>query len=533
VNSVALVIVGLVLLIACANLAGFLLARAVDRRKEVALRLSLGATRGRLVRQLLTETLVLAGLGGAIGIPLSAWILSLGMGTTLPFPLPLGFDPRLDRTVLAFTVAVTLATGVLVGLLPALQSTRPELTPALKDEGTGGQGSRVLALSRLLVIGQMAMSVILLVAAGLFVRSFEESRRLDPGFGEDPTAVLSFLIPSEGKTEEERLDLLAAVMEDAREIPGVSRVGAISNLHLNPINSMFLEVNVEGVQPPEGRSAHLVDFTSVSEGFFRTAGISLMEGRDFGPQDRADGFPVAVINQAMANQFWPDGNALGQTIDIANPDWDDPTVVGIVATAKIKSLPEPPTPFMYLPFTQEYNSAVSLLAVGPDPGALSVGLYRMVRERYPSLIISGSNTLEEHVGVMLIFSRLTALLTSVFAGMALGLSLIGLYGVVSYSVVRRSREMGIRLSLGADPWGVVALQMKDGMRMVLLGGGVGVMISAIGSRAIAGLLVGVSSFDAVTFAGAVGFLALMAVLATFLPARRASRVDPVRALKAE
>ena len=191
-----------------------------------------------------------------------------------------------------------------------------------------------------------------------------------------------------------------------------------------------------------------------------------------------------------------------------------------VATAKIKSLPEPPTPFMYLPFTQEYNSAVSLLAVGPDPSALSVGLYRMVRERYPSLIISGSNTLEEHVGVMLIFSRLTALLTSVFAGMALGLSLIGLYGVVSYAVVRRSREMGIRLSLGADPWGVVALQMKDGMRMVLLGGGVGVMISAIGSRAIAGLLVGVSSFDAVTFAGAVGFLALVAVLA-------------VRALKAE
>jgi predicted permease len=533
VNSVALVIVGLVLLIACANLAGFLLARAVDRRKEVALRLSLGATRGRLVRQLLTETLVLAGLGAAIGVPLSAWILSLGMGTTLPFPLPLGFDPRLDRTVLAFTVGVTLVTGVMVGLLPALQATRPELTPALKDEGTGGQGSRILALSRVLVAGQMAMSVILLVTAGLFVRSFGESRRLDPGFGEDPTAVLSFLIPSEGKTEEERLGLLAAVMEDAREVPGVSRVGAISNLHLNPINSMFLEVNVEGVQPPAGRSAHLVDFTSVSEGFFRTAGISLMEGRDFGPQDRADGFPVAVINQAMANQFWPDRNALGQTIDIAIPDWDDPTVVGIVATAKIKSLAEPPTPFMYLPFTQEYNSAVSLLAVGPDPRASSVGLYRMVRERYPSLIISGSNTLEEHVGVMLIFSRLTALLTSVFAVMALGLSIIGLYGVVSYSVARRAKEMGIRLSLGADPWGVVFLQLRDGMRLVVVGGIVGLLVGALAAQGIAGFLVGVPAVDFLTFGGALGILLPVAFLAVFVPARRSLGINPTSSLRAE
>jgi predicted permease len=533
VNFLALGVVGLVLLIACANLAGFLLARGVDRRKEVALRLALGATRGRLIRQLLTETLVLAVLGGAVGIPLALWILEMGLSTTLPFPLPLGLDLSLDWTVLVFTLGISLGTGVLVGLLPAFQATRPELAPTLKDEGAGGEGSRVLALSRYLVVGQMAMSVVLLVVAGLFIRSFGASRLLDPGFGQEPTAVLTFMVPSQSYPAEEGRALLASVMEEARALPGVSRVAAISNIHLNPLNSMFLDVNVEGVPAPSGRNAHIVDFTSVSAGFFATAGIPLLEGRDFDISDREDGAPVAIINQAMADRFWPQGSALGQTIIIEIPEWENPTVVGVVATAKIHSLGEAATPFLYLPYAQEYNALVSVLAVTENPGSTANGLYRMVRERHPDLIVNGSNTLEEHVGVMLIFSRLSALLSSVFAGMALGLSVIGLYGVVSYAVVRRSKEMGIRLSLGAAPWGVVALQMKDGMRLVLLGGGLGVVLATLAARGLVGLLVGVPSFDPVAFAGAVGILALVALLATFVPARRASRVNPVKALKSE
>jgi predicted permease len=533
VNLVAMGVVGLVLLIACANLAGFLLARGVDRRKEVALRLTLGATRGRLLRQLLTETVVLAVLGGLVGIPLALWILRLGLSTTLPFPIPLGFDLSLDWTVLGFTLAVSLGTGILVGLLPALQATRPELAPALKDEGTGGHGSRVQALGRLLVMGQMAMSLVLLVVAGLFIRSFGASRLLDPGFGREPTAVLTFMVPSLDFSEEEGLEIINAVLDEARSLPGVSRVAAISNIHLNPLNSMFLDVNVEGMPPPDGRSAHTVDFTSVTPGFFATAGIRLLEGRDFDSSDRGDGVPVAIISRAMADRFWPQGNALGQTINIEIPGWSDPTVVGIVSTAKIHTLGEAPTPFLYLPYTQEYNALVSVLAVSRDPGVTGRDLYRLVRERHPSLIVNGSRTLDEHVGVMLIFSRLTALLSSVFAGMALGLAVIGLYGVVSHAVARRTREMGIRLSLGANTWGVVALQVKDGMRLVFLGGVVGLVAAFLAARGLAGFLVGVDAFDPGTYAGAGVVLSVVALLAAFLPARRASRINPVTALKRE
>ena len=282
-----------------------------------------------------------------------------------------------------------------------------------------------------------------------------------------------------------------------------------------------------------GRAAHIVDFTSVSEGFFSTAGIPLLEGRDFRPSDRDDGAPVAIINQAMADRFWPGGNALGQTLTVEIPGWDNPTIVGVVATAKIHALGEAPTPFLYLPYAQIYNAMVSVMAVSPDPQGTAGALYRMVREGYPDLIISESTTLDAHVGVMLIISRLTALLSSVFAGMALGLSLIGLYGVVSYAVARRTKEMGIRISLGADPRSVVLLQLRAGMRLVLLGGGVGLVAAALASRGLEGFLVGVPSFDVVTFGGALAFLSLVALLAAYVPARRAARVNPVKALKAD
>ena len=329
VNLLAMGVVGLVLLIACANLAGFLLARGVTRRKEVALRLALGASRGRLIRQLLTETMVLGIAGGVVGIPLAIWIIGLGLTTTLPFPLPVGFDLSLDWTVLGFTLAASLGTGVLVGLIPALQATKPELAPTLKDECSSSGGSRVLSLSRALVMGQMGMSVVLLVVAGLLIRSFGAASLLDPGFGQEPTAVVTFLVPSVEYSPEEGLGLLESVLEKARNHPGVSQVGAISNIHLNPLNSMFLDVNVADVPAPEGREAHTVDFTSVSPGFFAAAGISLLSGRDFLPSDRADGPPVAIVNQAMVERFWPRGDPLGQTVTVEIPGWDAVTVVGV------------------------------------------------------------------------------------------------------------------------------------------------------------------------------------------------------------
>jgi ABC-type antimicrobial peptide transport system permease subunit len=296
---------------------------------------------------------------------------------------------------------------------------------------------------------------------------------------------------------------------------------------------MFLDVNVDGIPAPEGREAHTVDFTSVSEGFFSTVGITLLEGRDFLPGDREDGPPVVVINRAMAERFWPRGTPVGQTVRVEIPGWDDVTVVGVVETAKIHSLGEEPTPFLYFPFAQSYNALVSVLAVSQDPDFTVKTLARRVREAYPDLILNGATTLEEHVGVMLIFSRLTALLSSVFAAMALGLSIIGLYGVVSYSVARRAREMGIRLSLGARAGSIVALQLRDGMRMVLVGAGIGLIAAVLVAQTLAGFLVGVAPSDGVTFVGAAGIVLGVALLAAYFPARRASRVNPVEVLKRE
>lgn len=533
-NLLGMILVGLVLLIACTNLTSFLLARAVGRRKEFALRLALGAPRGRLVRQLLTETLVLGVLGGVGGFFLAVWLLQVGRMMVLPPPLPLGLDLSLDWTLPAFTLVVALGVGILVGLVPAIQSASPDLAPALKDTGEPREGQGALTLGRFLVSGQMAVCVLLLVAAGLFIRSFQATRLVDPGFGAEPTALVSFMIPSGDYSDEEGLQRIASLREEVAALPSVSRVGVISNLHLNTVNRMMLEVNADGVAPPEGRSAHQIDFTSVDEGFFAAAGIPLLQGRNFTDQDRNDGAPVVVINDALARRFWPGETPLGRTIRVEAPGWPDVTVVGVVGTAKIRTLGESPTPFIYFPYAQEYNAWVSVLAVSRgDPHATARQLHRLVRERNPEFIITASKTLEEHVGTMLILRRVSAVLTGLFAAVALGLAIMGLYGLVSHGVARRVREIGIRMSLGATPGSVVVDQLLRGMRLVATGGLVGLALSAFASRMLGDLLYGVSSLDAVAFLSVPVVLGATALLAAYLPARRASRVNPVEVLKGE
>ena len=533
-NLLAMGLVALVLLIACANLASFLLARAVERRKEVALRRALGATRGRLVRQILTETLTLALAGGVLGILLALWLQDLALGITLPLPVTLGFDLSPDWRVLTFTLAVTLLTGAMVGFLPAMQATGQEIAPALKDEAGGAGRPRAILLSRILVTGQVAVSVILLAAAGLFLRSLEASRLVDPGFGTEPTGLVSFMIPTGEFSREEGLALLDQVKEEVRSLPGVRRVGVISNPHLNTVNTMILDVNAGGIEPPQGRLAHTVDFTSVDGGFFAAAGIELLEGRTFDSGDVNDGLPVAIVNQAMAERFWPDRSPLGQLVTVEIPGFPDVTVVGVVSTVKIHGLDEPPTPFLYLPYTQEYNAWVTVLGVTrEDAAGTARRMYRLLRERHPRVVITASKTMEEHIGVMLILRRLSATLSGLFAVVALGLAVMGLYGVVSYAVARRRREMGVRLSLGAAPWKVVGLQIHDGMKLVLIGGGLGFLATAAFSRMISGFLFGVPPLDPVTFGGVALLLLLVALLAAFVPARRAGKVDPAEVLKGE
>jgi predicted permease len=357
---------------------------------------------------------------------------------------------------------------------------------------------------------------------------------VDPGFGGQPAGLVSFMVPSGAYSDPEGLELIASLREDVRALPSVTRVGVISNMHLNPVNRMMLEVNADGVAPPEGRAAHQVDFTSVDGDFFAAAGISLLEGRTFDASDRADAPPVAIVNEALAHRFWPGQSALGRTIHTEIPGWPDRTVVGVVSTAKIQSLAEPPTPFIYLPYAQEYNAWVSVLAATRGNGREVAGaVYRLLRRRYPDVIVTNSTTLADHIGAMLVLRRLSALASGLFAAVALGLAVMGLYGLVSYAVARGSREMAIRQSLGADPGSVVRLQLRRGMRLVAVGGAVGLLGSWVGARALSGLLFGVSPSDPVTFVVVAALLAGIAFLAAWTPARRAARVAPVVALKAE
>lgn len=528
----AMVVVGMVLLIACANLATFLLARAADRRKEIAIRLALGAGRGALVRQLLTESTLLALVGGAAGVGLAVVAVRVGMNIELPFPIPIELDTGLDPRVLGFSLVVTLLAGLFFGLAPALQATKPDVTPTLKDESTGGGRPRAFTLRNALVVAQVAGSLVLLIGAGLFLRSLGAARSVDPGFGHDPTALVSFGISGEQRSPEAGRIWMRSFLERAAGIPGVRAVGLTGNLHLNTMSFSTGDFNVDGFDPPPGRQGHLVDRTEVDAGFFAAAGIRIVRGRNFDESDVADGRRVVIINQVMADRFWPGDDPVGRIVREA--DGDELLIVGVAGAAKIRSLGEEPRPFVYYPYSQDYASFVTILArTTGSAEETAVRLLTLLREMEPGAVIFDSKTMEEHLAVMLIPARLSAFLSTLFGALAMALAVIGLYGVVSYAVAQRRREIGIRMSLGATPASVVRLVVGGGMKLVAVGGVVGLALAFLATRALRGFLFGIAPLDPVAFLAVPAVLGSVAFLAAFFPAWRASRVDPVRALKAE
>jgi predicted permease len=528
----AMVVVGLVLLIACANLASFLLARAADRKKEVAIRLALGARRGVLIRQLLTESTLLALIGGAAGVALALFSVRLGLSVQLPFPLPIELDTGLDLRLLAFSLGVSLLAGLVFGLAPAIQATKPDVAPTLKDEGTGGGRPRRLSLRNILVGGQVAVSLVLLIGAGLFLRSLGEARSLDPGFGYEPTALISFAISSERFTPEEGRVFIRAFEERALAIPGVQAAGITGNLHLNSLSFSSTNLNVDGMDPPSGSQGHLVDRTKVDPGFFDAAGIQIIDGRNFDQSDVSGGPRVAIINEVLAEQFWPSGDPVGRII--REVDDEEILVVGVARATKIRSLGEPPRPFIYFPFSQDFSSFNTFLArTGGNVEQTRIQLLSLLREMNPDAVIIESKTMEDHLAIMLIPARLSAFLSALFGALALALAVIGLYGVVSYTVAQRSREMGIRMSLGAPPSSVVAHMVSGGMKLVAVGGIIGLILSFLATRALQGFLFGIETLDPVAFLAVPALFAGVSFFAAYIPARTASRIDPARSLKAE
>lgn len=527
-------VVGLILLMACTNLAGFLLAQAVDRKKEIALRMALGATRRNLIGQLLGESLLLAFLGGAAGIAVSVGLLRLLTGVDLPLPVPITLDLGLDLTVLGYTLGITILAGLALGLAPALQSSRVDVASTLKQEGAGGGQPGKLTLRNVLIGVQVAISTVLLVGAGLFLRSLQETATVDPGFGSDPAAVLTMLVPGTRFSEDEGRRYLDQLFERFERIPGVSDVGLAVNLHLNTLSTSGTGFNVDGVEAPEDREGHFADATAVDAGFFAATGIRITRGRNFNDHDLSDARKVAIINETLASRFFPIVDPVGRMLRMGDDEDSDLLIVGVASNAKIRTLGEAPRNFIYTPFTQSYSSFVTVVArTSADPSVLAIDMLGVARNFDPDFWAWETKTMERHLGTMLLPARLSALVLSAFAVIAIALAAIGLYGVVAYAVSQRTREIGIRLSIGADTASVVRLLMSTGLRPVLWGSLCGLALSLAVSRLLGGLLFGVGTLDPVSFLSATALLIATALLAALLPAMRAARVNPATALHFE
>ena len=528
-------VVGIVLLIACANIANLLLARATRRRKEIAVRLALGAERLRLIRQLLTESLLLAVIGAVLGVGLAYALLNVLVGADLQLPVPLE-EMAIDTRVLGYTALLTVLTGILFGLAPALQASRADVVPVLKNEtvpaGANQRGVRSLfSLRQALVVSQVALSLISLVAAGLFLRSLKHAQGIDTGFETRGVLVMNVNLGREGYTPERGQLFYQQAAERLSGLPGVQRASVAQN---PPLAGGFLRsVFPEGADTTT-RDRVLVQVNSVSPGYLDTLGIPLLRGRDFLDSDTTGAPLVVIINETMAQRFWPGEEAIGKRFKFFG-DTDYTSVIGIAKNAKYNGVAEDPTPFIYQPVRQNYtpNATLHIRAAG-NAGGLGGAVRAAVLEIDPTLSVFNIRTLEEQVSNSLAGLRLNVIMLTTFGVLALLLASIGLYGVASYAVTQRTREIGVRMALGANAASVLRLVLGRGLTLVGIGIALGLALALLGSRFISpDVLPNVSVRDPLTFTATAVLLTAVALLANYLPARRATRIDPLLALRSE
>jgi len=523
----------LVLLLACTNLANLLLARATERRKEIAIRLALGASRWRLMRQLLTESVLLALAGGALGILLALWVTDFATSALmLPIDFSVLIDLRVDLRVLAFTLVLSIATGVVFGLVPALQATRPDLVPALKDEATlaGFKRSR---LRNALVVGQMSLSLLLLICAGLVVRSLRQASTIDAGFQPEGMVAMSIDVGLQGYDEGRGQAFYQQLTERVASLPEVESVALATKVPLS-LSHSTTSVFREGQVLPPGAQRPSVYYAQVSPEYFSTLKIPLVEGREFGDADR-EGVPrVCVINETLARQLFPNESAVGKRVSYGSGEGPYTTVIGVARDGKYVSLGERPHAFIYQSLLQSYNNHATLLArTRRAPAGAIPALRRAVQSLDETLPVYDVKTLTEHMGLSLLPARAAAGLLGSLGVLALALAALGIYGVMSYAVAGRTREIGVRMALGAQGADVLRLVLRQGMTLVLLGVALGLAAAFGATRLLASLLYGVSASDPVTFAVVTLLLATVALIAIIIPARRATKVDPMVALRYE
>ncbi len=529
--GVLMVVVTLVLLLACVNLANLLMTRATERRREIAIRLALGASRKRLVRQLVTEGVLLSLAGGACGLLLAAWINDLVSAIRLPTDIALVIDLRVDWRVVAFTISVSLLSGVLFSVLPALQASRQELVPALKDEASMG-GFRRSRLRNALVVLQVSLSLVLLICAGLIVRGLQAAQAMRPGFNPDNAVAVSFDVGLQGYDEDKGREFQRRVLERAENVPGVRSAALTTTVPLT-LDYSFTTIYIEG-QPYTG-SSNLPQAVPnwVTPNYFRTMEIPL-RGRDFTAQENRKESRVAIVNETFAKKFWPGQDAIGKRFNFGGPTDPYWEVIGVAADGKYNSLGEDPKAAFYRPLLRDYSNNVTLVArTTADPRAVINNLRAEIQSLDPNLPLYKVETLNEHMDLPLFPARMAAGALGIFGLLALILASVGIYGVMSYVVAGRTREIGVRMALGAQRRDVLRLILNQGMALALVGIGIGLLAAAAVSRVMSSLLYGVSPTDILTFSLIALLLASVALLACLIPALRATKVDPMIALRYE
>jgi putative ABC transport system permease protein len=533
---VFLAAVGLVLLIACANVANLMLARGTSRLREVAVRTALGAQRGRLIRQLLTESMLIAVLGGIVGAAFGIWgvrLLRFAFPDDVPFYFSLSADPR----ALAFAAGVIVVTGMLFGALPALRTTRVEVSSALRDGARSGESRSRGGARSALVIGEVAMSVVLMVGATLLIRSYRAYMTTSLGFDQAGILTTRISLPAaKYDTSAKRIAFFEQLEERVRALPGVTVVGSAGGI---PFSGWDLQAGISVFgRPPAKKNQELeTHFQVVFPDFFKSMGVRLMHGRMLSLADRDTTSQVVVVNETFAKKVFPGEDPLGKRVKIGDLDGNDPwlTIVGVVSDYRHYRLPQPMGPAMYYSFSEapSWSQTLTIRTALPDPYSLVPSVHAALRELDPQIAMYDVKTMSDAVSQSLWRQRLQGQVLGTFAALALLLAMVGIYGVISYTVAQRTRELGVRVALGAQRGDVMALVLKQGLRLALAGIVIGIVGALVMTQTLSSLLYGVQATDLLTYTVVPVALGGVALLATYIPALRATRVDPLTAIRAE
>ena len=534
VSAALMGLVALVLLIACTNLANLLLARATERGREIAIRLSIGAGRARIVRQLLTESVMLAVAGGLVGMALAQWIIDSIMALKPPSGIPITLELHVDWRVLVFSMIVSVITGILFGLVPALQATKPDLIPALKDAASQSGVRRSLLRSGL-VVAQVAVSLLLLIAAGLTLRALQRLRVMNPGFNPENALMMNFDLSIQGYEADAGAQLRKQLLNRVESLPGAKSASITDFMPLS-LNYSGTSILIEGRPQERGVNAPQAMQARVGLKYFETIGAPLVAGRDLTEQDQEGKTRSAVVNETFARKFFPGANpienALGKQFR-TSPEGQPWQIVGVARDGKYFTIGEPPQAFVWYPIGNQLAYNYLLVRTSAKPETVIGAILGEFRNLDPNLPVTDVKTLTEHMSLSLFPARAFASLLSAFGVLALALAAIGLFGVMSYAVGQRTREIGVRMALGAGAKDIFKLVIGRGLLLTSIGVGVGLALALVGTRLISSLIYSVSVIDPLTFAGVTLLLVAVAFLACYFPARRAMKTDPMVALRYE